>query len=83
MGFKTVINLNTAREGSVAEAAAAKAAGIEYINIQVATRAPNMDQVKAFAKLIENPANYPILVHCESANRVGAMWALYRPETEP
>ena len=31
-----------------------------------------------FAKIVEDPANYPILLHCESSNRVGAMWALYR-----
>jgi protein tyrosine/serine phosphatase len=28
--------------------------------------------------VVENAANLPVLVHCHSANRVGAMWALYR-----
>lgn len=31
-----------------------------------------------FAHVVEDPDNAPLLIHCGSANRVGAMWALYR-----
>ena len=31
-----------------------------------------------FARVVEDPNNAPLLVHCASANRVGAMWTLYR-----
>jgi len=78
LGFKTVVNMLTAEEGGPREAAAARAAGIAYIDMPVATTAPTPDQVAAFAGIVSDSANYPILVHCQSANRVGAMWALYR-----
>ncbi|MCO5126331.1 MAG: protein tyrosine phosphatase family protein [Rhodobacteraceae bacterium] len=81
LGFKTVVNLNTADEGATAEAALAEQAGFAYINIAVPTKAPTAEQVAEFAKIVEDPANYPILVHCESSNRVGALWALYRAST--
>jgi len=78
LGFKTILNLLTAKEGAEIEREKAKAVGIKYLNIPVPTRAPTDAQVREFARIINDPANLPILVHCETANRVGAMWALYR-----
>lgn len=78
LGFKTVISLNTEKEGSRAEAPLVEKAGMKFINLEVSTLAPTPEQSAALAKAIEDPANYPILLHCESANRVGAAWALYR-----
>jgi len=79
LGFVTAIDLRAPDEEGVPETAQAiRAAGLTYVNIPVTTKAPTDDQVKAFARLVEDPANYPILVNCHSANRVGAMWALYR-----
>jgi len=80
LGFVAILDLLGPDEagGVAAERAAAKAAGLRFFHIPVTTRAPTWDQVRAFAPLIEDRANYPILVHCETANRVGAMWAMYR-----
>lgn len=78
LGFKTIINLNTEKEGAKVEGDGIMAAGLDYISIPVATKAPDSAQVAAFSKYVNDPKFYPILVHCESANRVGAMWALYR-----
>ncbi|MEZ5789165.1 MAG: hypothetical protein R3D62_22385, partial [Xanthobacteraceae bacterium] len=39
---------------------------------------PSDAQLAAFGRVVEDSANAPILVHCVSANRVGAMWALHR-----
>ena len=78
VGFKTVVSLLTDAEGATREAEAAKAAGIVYISMPVARRAPSLQQVAQFTRIVSDSANYPILVHCESGNRVGAMWALYR-----
>lgn len=79
LGFATTIDLRAPSEEGVPKVAqAVRAAGLKYINIPVTTKAPTDDQVKEFARLVEDPANYPILVNCVSANRVGAMWALYR-----
>jgi len=78
LGFKTIINLNTEKEGAKDEGDGIMAAGLDYISIPVATLAPDGAQVAAFSKYVNDPKFYPILVHCESSNRVGAMWALYR-----
>ena len=78
LGFRTVINLNTAEEGAAEEGGLVRGAGLGYVSIEVATKAPTPAQVEAFAGYVNDPENYPILVHCMSSNRVGAMWALYR-----
>ncbi len=78
LGFKTIVNLNTAEEGATAEAGLVKSAGMTYVNVPVPTKAPTPAQIAELAGIIDDPANYPMLIHCESSNRVGAMWALYR-----
>lgn len=78
LGFKTIVNLKTADEGAETERVTVERAGMTYINIAVSTEAPDADQVAAFAAVAENASLYPILLHCEGANRAGAMWALYR-----
>ncbi|MBN2741175.1 MAG: protein tyrosine phosphatase family protein [Rhodobacteraceae bacterium] len=78
LGFKTVVSLLKPDEGAPNEGELVKKAGMNYIHIAVPTKAPTADQVAEFAKIADDPANYPILLHCESSNRVGAMWALYR-----
>ena len=80
LGIKTIINLNTDEEGAATEGKAIAAAGIDYVSIPVSTLAPDANEVKAFSTYVNDPKYYPILVHCESSNRVGAMWALYRAE---
>ena len=79
LGFATVVELRAQSEKGVAAVAGAlKKEGLKYLNIEVTTAAPTKPQVDAFTRVAEDPANYPLLVVCKSANRVGAMWALYR-----
>lgn len=81
LGFKLIIDLRAADEKGVdEEQALAKKIGIKYNIIPVATRAPEWDQIDEFIKLIHQPTNYPVLVHCVSSNRSGAMWAMYRAQ---
>ncbi|RUO71401.1 fused DSP-PTPase phosphatase/NAD kinase-like protein [Pseudidiomarina salinarum] len=77
-GFRTVVSLLTEEEGVAEEQTEAHEAGLNFYGLGVSTTAPTWDQVQAFAKIASSPANYPILVHCASSNRVGAIWALYR-----
>jgi len=77
LGYRTVIDLRTPKEGTAAEKAAVEAAGLAYINIPIARGAPTPEQIAVFAAAISSAANHPVHVHCVSANRVGAMWALY------
>ncbi len=78
LGFTTIIDLRTPPEGTALEKAEVEAAGLRYLNIPVGKGAPSDKQVREFGALIEDATNYPVLVHCVSANRVGAMWTLYR-----
>lgn len=78
LGFRSVINLRTDAEGAAQEAAAAAAAGMKSYRFPVAGKAPELDQVAAVTAILEDPANYPVLMLCHSSNRAGAMWALYR-----
>jgi len=78
LGVKTVIDL---REDKIAAASEwAKAAGLNYINIPLTTkRAATEDQSSYFLKLVNDPANWPIYVHCKGGrHRTGEMTALYR-----
>ena len=78
LGFKTIVDLRGPGEGIEMEKAEVTAAGLRYVNIPVTGKAPAPDQIAPFAAVIEDPRNWPVLVHCVSANRSGAMWALYR-----
>lgn len=78
LGFKVIVDLRGPAEGIEPEKAAAAKAGLTYVNIPVTTATPTDDQIAAFARVVENAANHPVLVHCHTSNRVGAMWALYR-----
>ena len=78
LGFATIVDLRSPAEGAGAEQQAAAAAGLRYVNIPVTGGVPTDAQVAEFARIVEDPNTAPLLVHCASANRVGAMWTLYR-----
>lgn len=78
LGFVAVLDLRGPQEGTEIERRDVEAAGLKYFNIPVTTASPTDPQLAEFARLVEDAANYPLLVHCATANRVGAMWTLYR-----
>jgi uncharacterized protein (TIGR01244 family) len=81
MGFNSIINLRQATEQGAnieAEAAAAKAAGINFIHIPFNGAQPETAAVDQFVKSISLPANNPSFVHCGSGNRAAAMWFVKR-----
>jgi uncharacterized protein (TIGR01244 family) len=76
-GIERVITLRTDGEIDWDEAAALKETGIELI--QVPFRSPDSLNDKVFdqiRKLLKDPQ--PTLLHCGSANRVGAVWLTHR-----
>jgi uncharacterized protein (TIGR01244 family) len=79
-GFRSVLNLRTGSEGVDLERERnlVEAAGMRYVNIPVVSNAPKPEQVDAFIKAVSDVANQPMLIHCGSANRVGAFWMIYR-----
>jgi uncharacterized protein (TIGR01244 family) len=77
LGFTAVVSLLTEEENA-REAEEAEAAGLKFSRIGVSTTAPTRDQVERFGEIMADTSQYPVLVHCSSSNRVGALWALYR-----
>ena len=81
MGFGSIINLRLANEpgaGIDAEAAAAKAAGINFVHLPFNGNAPDSGVVDRFLKIITEPGNQPAFIHCASGNRAAAMWLIKR-----
>lgn len=77
-GYKTVINLRPATEHrGLDEADQVKKLGMNYINIPV-SGANNLNPAnsQALNKALSDINTYPILIHCASGNRVGALFAL-------
>ena len=78
MGIKTVIDL---RKDSKREAPEwARAAGLNYINLPlVASKPATEEQTTEFLKLVNDPNNWPVYVHCKGGrHRTGALTAIYR-----
>lgn len=78
LGFATILDLRSAEEQPEVEKAAAEKAGLRYVNIPIADAPPTDAQITAFGRMVEDTSTYPLLVHCGSGNRVGALWTIYR-----
>jgi len=78
MGVKTVIDLQ--REGNVAEKGLVEAQGMKFFRIPMSDKSqPTADQAELFLKIVNDPENQPVFVHCAGGrHRTGAMSAIYR-----
>ena len=64
------------------KAAAAKIEGLNYFNIG-SDQVPQPHNLEAFFKVMDNPANYPVLIHCfHGVGRAEMYSAIYRIEYE-
>jgi uncharacterized protein (TIGR01244 family) len=75
-GFKTVINLRTEQEGAKDEESAVKGLGLRYEWTPVTPESLSLEDVKKVEQVLADAGAAPVLLHCASANRVGAIWAL-------
>ena len=85
MGFASVVNLREAGEAGAdidGEAAAAKAAGINYIHLPFNTAKPDPAVVDTFLKAVTDKKNDPAFIHCASGNRAAALWMIKRMEID-
>lgn len=81
MGYNSVINLRMPSEAGAQieeEAAAAKAAGINYVHLPFNAQSPDPMLVDNFLKAITDKANQPAFIHCATANRAAALWMVKR-----
>lgn len=78
LGIKTVIDLR--KDSLAAEPGQVRALVMQYFNIPMkANQAATPEQTKYFLKLVNDPANWPVYVHCKGGrHRTGALTAVYR-----
>lgn len=73
-GVRMVLDLRPASEPrGFEEAAAVTDAGMRYENVPVTQQTLVRDDFARVRSLLADPANRPAVVHCASANRVGAL----------
>jgi uncharacterized protein (TIGR01244 family) len=77
LGFKTVVNLRAHGEDPIVEkeGEVVTAQGLKYVSVPVTPKTLSISDVTAVRKILDDPAAAPVLLHCASANRVGAVWA--------
>ena len=78
LGVKTVIDLT--RDGRSDEPALVQHTGMKFYRIPLTTsERPSESAVAQFLKLVNDPANQPVFVHCQGGrHRTGVMTAVYR-----
>lgn len=78
-GYRTLVNLRTPGENELSdrEAELAEDLGLSYVHLPVAG-AEGLTEANAreLAELLDDESRYPMVVHCGSGNRVGALFAL-------
>ena len=78
-GVKTVLDLRRPQETDHDDRALVTGEGLEYVNVPIAgLDGLTDDNFAAVREILRDPSRRPILVHCASANRVGAVWYAYR-----
>lgn len=76
-GFSAVINLRPTSEWEFDETAVVKAAGMDYYLLPIAGAADiTVDNAQKLQQLLQQVGEARTLLHCASANRIGALIAL-------
>lgn len=78
-GIKTVITLREKNEIDWDEAAALKQLGVNFYSLGF--RAPDSltpEIIEKTVTIMGDPKRTPVMLHCASANRVGALWLAHR-----
>jgi uncharacterized protein (TIGR01244 family) len=81
LGFKSVFDLQLASEPGAdveGEAAAAKAAGLNFVHVPFAPAMPDNASVDKFLTAVVQPANEPAFIHCAGGNRAAGFWFIKR-----
>jgi uncharacterized protein (TIGR01244 family) len=77
MGFGAVVNLRTEKEADLAaEKAVVEAQGLRYVSVPITPDSFRLEDVLAVQRVLEDPWTGPVLLHCASSNRVGAVLAV-------
>lgn len=80
-GFKAIFDLQLPDERTAnieGEAAAAKAAGVNFVHVPFNPATPDTASVDKFLNEIRKPANEPAFIHCGGGNRAAGFWMIKR-----
>ncbi|MCD9853369.1 dual specificity protein phosphatase family protein [Epilithonimonas sp. JDS] len=82
-GFvQTELNPETKKQVNAEEYAMNKIAGVKYFNLPT-DQIPQDSTVQKFLKIMDNPKNYPVLIHCHhGVGRSRLFSSIYRIEYE-
>ncbi len=80
-GYKSVVNLRTDPEPGAnlaEEQQAFDAEGIRYFHLPFSHSAPDAAPLDEFLKIVRDPANEPMMLHCATGARASMFWAAKR-----
>ena len=80
LGFRVVVDLRAESEGTEPERRAVTAAGLRYVSVPVTPRTFRRADAHAVKAVLDEEGRGPVLVHCATGNRVGAVWAVLELE---
>jgi uncharacterized protein (TIGR01244 family) len=85
MGFRSIINVREASEPGAdidQEAAAAKTAGLNFVNVPFNVASPAPDLVDRFIAAVTKPENTPAYIHCAAGGRAASLWMIKRVQVD-
>lgn len=77
-GFQTILSLRSPDEIDFDEGKVVEELGMTFVNIPVTTSTITDEKTEEFSRVVNDPDNKPLLIHCGGGNRVGGMWYIYR-----
>ncbi|MEM1204547.1 MAG: sulfur transferase domain-containing protein [Acidobacteriota bacterium] len=83
-GYRTILNLRGAGEGDEGrdEAGEVEALGMRYVTLPIASAGDlDRERILSLKALLDDADARPMMIHCASGNRVGALLALVAAET--
>lgn len=76
-GVRSVVNLRAPHEHEWDERAAVEELGMTYYQLPITGPGDiTQENARRLSEIMEDEANKPVLIHCGSGNRVGALYAL-------
>lgn len=77
-GFDTIINIRSDPARAAMQQQSAQQAGLRYIHAPLPAYELTAADLAEFARIVEQPRQGKLCIHCRSATRVGLLWLLYR-----
>jgi uncharacterized protein (TIGR01244 family) len=78
LGIRTVVDLRAPEEGVADERRVVEAAGLRYVSAPVTPESFRREDVEAVARVLDDSASRPVLLHCASGNRAAGVWTAWQ-----